>query len=225
MPFSSTEARFLFDFDGPCVMMGTAQDPKAVQNKGGMSRMGETLDTKQAEVMTINLVAPFKQSVTSVAEGILVEAIEFCAQKIGASHPTTVIGLLEQQDRAAREYCLYSIAKQAAASLGEMDENVEAVYILDCDATPEDLCFVAEAHTTRLIHLLVWTHRKTAAFDLLVEALDSALVQACSDTIGVWDPATLLDVQVVDDTEIRQRHGYGAFRAWIHQQPIQIWER
>jgi len=190
-----------------------------------MSSMAETLDTKQAEVMTINLVAPFEQSVTSVAEGILVEAIEFCAQKIGASHPKTVIGLLEQQDRAACEYCLYSIAKQAATSLAEMDENVEAVYILDYDATPEDLCFGTEAHTTRLIHLLVWTHRKTAAFDSLVEALDRALVRACSDAIGVWNPATLLDVQVVDDADIKQRHGYGAFGAWMHQQPIQIWKR
>lgn len=188
--------------------------------------MAETLDTKQAKVMTVNLVAsPQLPSVTSVAESILVEAIEFCAQKLGLGNLTTAIGLLEQGDRAACEYCLYSIAKHVAASLGEMDENLKAVYILDYDATPEDRCFGTEAQNIRLIHLLVWTRRKTAAFDSLVEALDSALVQACSDTIGVCGPTTLLDVQVVDDADIRQRHGYGAFRAWTHQKPIQIWER
>jgi hypothetical protein len=186
--------------------------------------MAEILDTEQADLMTVELV-PFEQSVTSVAEGILVEAIEFCAQKLGASSLTTVIDLLEHGDRAACEYCLYSIAKQVAASLGAMDENVKAVYILDYDATPQDLCFGTGAHGMRLVHLLVWTHRKTAALDSLVQALDSALVQACSDTIGVCGPATLLDVQTVDDLDVQQRHGYGAFGGWVHQQPIQIWER
>ena len=188
--------------------------------------MAETLDAKQAEVMTVELVAPFElPSITSLAESILVKAIEFCAQKIGASELTTVIDLLGQQDRAACEYCLYSVAKQVAASLGGMDENVKAVYILDYDATPEDRCFGTEAQNTRLIHLLVWTRRKTAAFDSLVEALDRALVQACSDTVGIRGSATLLDVQVVDDGDVKLRRGYGAFRAWLHQQPIQIWGR
>ena len=187
--------------------------------------MAETLDTKLAKVMPVELVVPFGQSVTSVAESILVEAIQYCAQKMGTSNLTTVTRLLEQQDRAACEYCLYSIAKQVAASLGAMDENVEAVYILDYDATPEDFCFGTEGHHTRPIHLLVRTHRKTAALDSLVEALDSALVQACLDTIGACSPATLLDVQTVDDVDVRQRHGYGAFYGWMHQRPIQIWER
>ena len=188
--------------------------------------MAETLDTKQAKVMTVELVAPPElPSVTSLAESILVEAIEFCAEKIRASNLTTVIDLLGQQDRVACEYCLYSVAKQVAASLGTMDENVKAVYILDYDATPEDRCFDTEAQNTHLIHLLVWTRRKTAAFDSLVKALDRALVQACSDTVGIRGPASLLDVQVVDDADVKQRHGYGAFRAWTHQRPIQIWER
>jgi hypothetical protein len=76
-----------------------------------------------------------------------------------------------------------------------------------------------------LIHLLVWTQRKTAAFDSLVAALDRALAQAYSDTIGTRGVTTLLDVQVIDDADVKQRHGYGAFRAWVHLQPIQIWKR
>jgi hypothetical protein len=188
--------------------------------------MAETLDAKQADVMTVDLVAsPELPSVTSLAEGMLVEAMEFCAQKIGASSLTKVIDLLEQRDRTACEYCHYGVAKQVAASLGAMDENVKAVYVLDYDATPEDWCFGTEAQTARLIHLLVWTRRKTAALDSLVEALDRALVQAWSDTVGVRVTATVLDVQVMDDVDVRQRHGYGAFRAWMHQQPIQVWER
>jgi hypothetical protein len=206
--------------------METEKTRRAVLNKGAESSMAETLDAKQANVMTVELVAPFElPSVTSLAESILVKAIEFCAQKIGASNLTTVIDLLVQQDRTTCEYCRYGVAKQVATSLGAMDEHVQAAYILDCDATPEDRCFGTEAHNTDLIHLLVWTRRKTAAFDSLVEALDRALVQAWSDTIGVRQPATLLDVQVMDDVDVEQRYGYGAFRTWMHQQPIQIWGR
>ena len=188
--------------------------------------MAETLDTKQAEAMAAKVANPIAlPSVTSTAESMLVKAIEFCAKKIGASSRATVIDLLEQKDRTACEYCLYGVAKQVAASLGAMDENVKSVYILDYDATPEDLCFGAGAQNARLIHLLVWTQRKTAAFDSLVEAWDRALAQAYSDTIGVPGRTTLLDVQVIDDADVKLRHGYGAFRAWMHQQPIQIWKR
>lgn len=188
--------------------------------------MVEMLETKEAEAMTVALGARLESpSIGSMAESICVEAVEYCAQKLGLNSLATAIDLLGQQDRVACEYCLYSIAKRAAASLGAMDENVKVVYLLDYDATPEDRCFVAEVLDAYRVHLLVWTRRKTAAFDALVEALDRALVQAFSDTVGLHGPATCLDVQVVDDVEVEQHHGYGAFHAWMHQQPIQIWER
>ena len=188
--------------------------------------MAETVGTKRAEAMAVKLVDPFESpSISSTAENILAEAIAFCAQKMGASSQATVIDLLEQKDKTACEYCLYGVAKQVAAFLGSMDENVQAVYLLDYDATPEDLCFGAGAQDTRLIHLLVWTRRKTAALDSLVSAWDRALAQAYSDTTGVPGQTTLLDVQVIDDADVKLRRGYGAFRAWMHQQPIQLWNR
>jgi hypothetical protein len=164
-------------------------------------------------------------SVTSTVEGMLTEAIEFCAQKIGVSSRAAVVDLLQQNDGTACEYCLYGLAKQVAASLGAMDENVKAVYILDYDSTPEDMCFGVGVQNTRLIHLLVWTKRKTAALDSLVEALDRALAQIYADMIGKHRLTTLLDVQVVDDADIEQRRGYGAFRVWLHQRPVRIWKR
>ena len=147
--------------------------------------MTDTLDTKQADVVTVHLVPSFElPSIARTAESMLVEALEYCAQKIGVSDLSTVLHLLEQPDRTACEYCHYSVAKQVAASLGAMDENVKSIYLLDYDATPEDRCFGTEAPNTRLIHMLVWTVRKTAAFDSLVQALDQALVQAWADTVG-----------------------------------------
>jgi hypothetical protein len=188
--------------------------------------MVETLDTGEVEAMAVKLANPSELSnVARTAESILTEAIEFCAQKIGASNCATVVGLLLQNDRTACEYCLYGMAKQVAASLGAIDENVKEVYVFDYDATPEDLCFCTGTHNTRLIHLLVWTQHKTAALGSLVTALDRALAQAYCDTIGTRGLTTLLDVQIVDDVQVEQRHGYGAFWAWVHQTPIRIWQR
>jgi hypothetical protein len=188
--------------------------------------MAEALATKQAEIKDLKSADLFVlPSVTSTAESILAEAIGFCAQKMGAGSRAAVVHLIQQRDRTACEYYLYGMAKQVAASLGAMDENVQEVHTIDYDATPEDLCFGCGPHNASLIHLLVWTRRKTAAFNSFVEALDRALVQACADTFGRRGLTTLLDVQVVDDADVRQRRGYGAFRAWMHQPPVRIWKR
>lgn len=188
--------------------------------------MTENLDKVQVEAMAVKLAPPPQlPSVASTAESILNQAIEFCARKIGAGNCATVIGLLLQNDRSACEYCLYGVAKQVAASLGAMDENVREVYVLDYDATSEDLCFGAASPNTRLIHLCVWTEHKTAALDSLVAALDRALAQAYADTIDRRGLKTLLDVQIVDDSDVEQRHGYGAFWTWVHQKPVRIWQR
>lgn len=188
--------------------------------------MTETVDTKRAETLVVQLVNPFElPGVIDTAERIFDQAIDFCTQKMGANSRAAVIALLGQQDRTACEYCAYGVAKQVAAALGAADENIRAVYTLDYDATPEDRCFGEGPPSTPFVHLLVWTQRKTAALDSLVAALDRALVQAHSDTIGSRGQSTLLDVQIVDDADVERRQGYGAFRAWMHQQPIEIWKR
>ena len=188
--------------------------------------MADTLARNQAETSDVKPTDLLElSSITSAAESILTEAIKFCAQKIGASSRTTVVHLLRQKDRTACEYCLYGMAKQVAVSLGAMDENVKEVHTIDYDATPEDFCFGQGAQNTSPIHLIVWTQRKTAAFNSLVAALDRALAQVYEDAIGSRGLATLLDVYVIDDADVKQRRGYGAFRAWMYQRPILIWKR
>ena len=176
--------------------------------------MAETLAKKQAETRGVKPADLLESS-----------SVTSAAQKVGVGSHATVVHLLRQKDRTACEYCLYGMAKQVAASLGAIDENVKEVYFFDYDATPEDLCFCTGTHNTWLIHLLVWTQHKTAALNSLVAALDRALAHTFCDTIGTHGLTTLLDVQIIDDTDVQQRHGYGAFRAWVHQTPIQIWRR
>ena len=160
----------------------------------------------------------------STAEIILAKAMEFCAHKMGLSGTQDVFDRLRQGDGNACKYCHYSVAKQVAASLGMLDENVKSVYIIDYDATPEDLCFGQETKTLP-IHLIVWTERKTQALDALVESLDDALVHRYAEMTSLHKLAHMLDVQVVDDADVKDRIGYGAMLSSLYQQPIQVWER
>ena len=188
--------------------------------------MEETLVTKQVETVYVGSVSPLEVlDATRSTQIILSEAMQFCAQKIQVDSLDAVVDLLRQNDRAACEYCLYGVAKGVATHLGAMDEHVKAVYVLDYDATPEDLCFGTLNQDTPLVHLIVWTERKTAALRSLVAALDRALAQAYADLFGGHQIKILLDVQMIDDADVENRTGHGALLQAIHYWPIQIWER
>ena len=188
--------------------------------------MAEIHPTKQTEVVEAGFAAsPFRlPDAGSTVEIALAQALQFCAQKMGLDGVQAVIDRLQRGDSSACQYCQYSLAKQVGESLGALDENVKAVYVVDYDATPEDLCF-GEATPTSLIHLIVWAERKTGALDSLVAGLDLALAQKYADLTGQRQLAHLLDVQVIDDTDVKNRVGYGALLSSLYHRPIQVWER
>ncbi|MGD9100281.1 MAG: hypothetical protein PVF45_07350 [Anaerolineae bacterium] len=160
---------------------------------------------------------------TSTAEDVLNKALGFCASKMRLKDPQMVVNRLRQKDNRACEYCHYSIAEQVGAALGALDENVKAVYMFEYEATPQDLCF-SETTNTPLVHLLVWTHRKTKALNALVSMLDRALAQSYARLIGPRQLQYLLDVQIVDDAEVERRIGYGALLHSLHYRPLKVWE-
>ena len=164
------------------------------------------------------------KDVASTAKVILTQSVEYCAQKMRLDSSQAVMDRLREGDGQACEYCHYSVARQVAESLGALDENIKAVYICEYDATPEDLCF-GETGRALPIHLLVWAQPKTAALNVLVDTWDRALAQSYAEMLGTRQPAYLLDVQVVDDTTVEKRIGYGALLSSLHHRPIQVWTR
>lgn len=188
--------------------------------------MAEISLVNPIEVVDIELKTPRLQlpNMASTVEDALSQALEFCAQKMSLGSRQAVLEHLRQGDNSACTYCKYSLAKQVAAMLGSLDENIKSVYICDYDATPEDLCFGQTAQTS-LIHIIVWTQRKTVALNSLVEALDRALAQSYADLTGMDQLTHLLDVQAVDDADVQNGTGYGAMFSSIHHRPIQIWKR
>lgn len=187
--------------------------------------MSKVSTVQQTKEMDIDAAAPFQwPDASSTAEVVLEEGLAFCARKTGLKDTSAVLARLQDGDSNAHRYCRYGLAKKVAESIGSLDDNVKAVYILDYDATPEDRSFSNEAPTSP-IHLVVHATRKTDALDALVRALDRALVKEYSDMIGAPKLVHLLDVQVIDDADVENHTGYGALLSSVHNRPIQVWER
>ncbi|MBN1317858.1 MAG: hypothetical protein JXA42_20405 [Anaerolineales bacterium] len=169
---------------------------------------------------TPQLLLPDTQS---TAEAVMDKAIEYCKKMMLAAEIDSVKRLLVQNNSNACKYCRYSIAKQVGCVLGELDHFVKAVYILDYDDSPDDLCFGVGTQS-KLIHMIVHVERKTNALYSLVEALDQALVKCYAKIVCMDQLCHLLDVQMVDQVDIEKNVGYAALLSSLHYRPIQIWK-
>lgn len=164
------------------------------------------------------------EDLASMTEAVLAEAIVFCACKVHLCDPQAARDRLRAGDHQVCEYCNYSLAKQVAASLGALDNNVQAAYLYDCDV-PIEGCYFDDTRRALPIHLIVWTNRKTAALNAVVETWDRALTQRYAELIGGQLPGHLLDVQVVDSTDVAKRIGYGAIVTSLLHPPTEVWRR
>jgi hypothetical protein len=189
--------------------------------------MTEAVMTHTQEVADVQPPVTFHQppDLNTIAERAVTQAVEYCAHKMSLGSTSEALRAIQEGNRSACAYCLYALSKQIAESIGTLDGTVKAIYTLDYDATPEDLCFGSAAPGTSLVHLVVWTERKTAALGSLAAALDRAVVQIYGSVLGWGERASMLDVQLIDDQEVQDQVGYGALLASIHHPPIQIWQR
>jgi len=160
----------------------------------------------------------------ALAQAAMEQAVDFCAGKMALDGRAAVQARLRQGDRLALGYLNYSLAERAAEWLGAWDHDVKAVYLFDCDATPDDLCF-GEARPSDYLHLIVWTTRKTGALNSMLEALDCALAQAWAGLVERAGLTTMLDAQVIDDADVRDSLDCGALLSSLHTRPLRIWER
>jgi hypothetical protein len=159
-----------------------------------------------------------------IAADAIAQALEYCAEKLGLPDGQAALARVSRGDTLACQYCAYSIARQVARTLGAWDDHVRSVYVIDYDATPDDLCFACDGRPLP-IHVIVWTARKTRALDSLIAGLDRALVAHYRGLVELGGLEHILDAQVIDDADVERRVGYGAMLASIHQRPIQVWSR
>jgi hypothetical protein len=161
---------------------------------------------------------------TSSMEGALAKALDYCARRLSQSSPQESLEALRQGDRRALEYCHYRLAQEVAQALGALDDNVRSVSLYEFEATPEDRAF-GENPESLPIHLLVWVERKTSALSSLGAALDRALAKDYAELIGPRRLGHVLDVQVIDDSDVESRRGIAALVRSLYNRPILLWER
>ncbi len=188
--------------------------------------MKETMFQNQAELRDATVVAPpfLLPDAASTMKDALTRALDYCAQKLNLPNPQASLERVRQGDRQALEYCHYRLAQQVAEALGALDENVRSVSIYEFEATADDRAF-GEKPEVLPIHLLVWVDRKTSALSSLVAGLDRALVKDYTELIGRRRLGHVLDVQVVDNSDVESRRGVAALLYSVYNRPIQIWER
>ena len=159
----------------------------------------------------------------STVDSVVTKAVKSCAKRMGFDDTKDLIARMKEGDPEACDYYNYNVAKQLGEVLGSLDKKIRAVYAYDYDdATPEDVCF-GSAPPVSLVRIIIWAERKTKAVDALVAALDRAMAQHYSHILGLHDLEHVLDVQVIDDEDVRTHTGYGALLQSVYQPPIQVW--
>ena len=188
--------------------------------------MTEVVSPPNNKSAAVDLTVPPLQlpDMTHAAETMLNQALDYCAQKIGIGDYEAIIKHLQSGDSVTSGFFQYSVANQLAEYLGVLDNEIRAVYLYDYDATPEDMAF-GQLRQISLIHLIVWTGRKTNALYALIAAVSRALSDKYASLIGTDERKHMLDIQIVDDNDVEQRRGYGGLLNSTQYQPIRLWRR
>jgi hypothetical protein len=181
--------------------------------------MVETRDSDAIRQPTAVVGAPI-----AAADEAIAYAMDFCRSRIGLGDDPSA--LLKRGNHDAHEYFRRGLAIRIARYLGEIDGTVKAVYVCNwCDRSDE--IESEPAGLTSPLSLIAWVDRKTAALGSLLTDLDAALTR---EYRGLVAPAakglrSFLDVNVVEDGEVRERIGYGALVSSVRERPTRVWHR
>jgi hypothetical protein len=154
-------------------------------------------------------------------------ALEFGAQKLGHKDVQRTLTAVAHGDCGACDYVRYGLAKEIAGYLGSMDTSVKAVYTFEPEyATGADGA-VGRPGLSPAISMIAWVDHKSAALlsvvDMLAEAVAHEMRQlACPKANALCH---MLDVKVVDDSEVQSRLGYGALVNSFYICPLEVWHR
>jgi len=188
--------------------------------------MNKTVQQNQAEVQGVTITAaPFRlPDAASTMEDALSKALDYCAEKLNLQGPQASLEKVRQGDQKALEYCHYRLAQEVAEALGAFDDNVWSVLLYEFEATPEDRAF-GDRPEALPIHLLVRVARKTSALSSFVAALDRVLVKKYTELVGPRRLGHVLDVQVIDNSDVDSNRGLATLLYSLYNRPIQLWVR
>lgn len=167
--------------------------------------------------------APRLLDSASSVESVVTTALTTSAQKMGLGDTDVFVTCLRKCDCVAVNYYCYSVTKGLGEVLGSWSKNIRAVYVCYCDDGTSGEDCIGNTSTPTLIHMIIWAEKKNKALNALIEAMDVAMVQRHRRLLGLNQLKHVLDAQVVDDEDVRNRTGYAVLLKSIHQPPIQVW--
>jgi hypothetical protein len=178
---------------------------------------------KSSQESKIITSAPRLLDPVKTMESVLTAALKASSEKKGISDTDTFLTFLKQRDAAAFNYYCYHIAKGLGEVLGSWSNNIRAVYACnyDEDIPCEDSCEEKLAFFN--VHLIIWAEQKSKALDSLLEAMDRSMVHWHRGLLGDNKLQHILDAQIIDDEDMRNRTGYAALINSVYQPPIRVW--
>jgi hypothetical protein len=182
-----------------------------------------TKPTTLDELGGLNAPATPLCDVNTMAQAALERALSYTASQLEFSDVEFAVGHIRQGDQTACERFQYALAREVAGYLHAYDRSVRSLHLYDCDATPEDTIFDPQPQNS-LVHLIVRTDRKSSALSALIQAFDRALAACYGQRLATSQVSYVLDVQVVEEDEVRGRTGYGALLSSINLRPTLVWE-
>jgi len=156
-------------------------------------------------------------------ESVVNRALKNSADKMGFSNIKALVDCIKKGDPTACSYCHYNVAKELGEVLGIWDKDIKAVYAFGYDDnTTSEECYEDMSPST-LVHMIIWVGRKTNALKALGESMDRAMVQHQRRLLGLKELEHALDIQIIDDDDVKNRKGYAALLKSIYQTPVQVW--
>ena len=167
---------------------------------------------------TVQLNSEFTDALVRVA-------VEVCAQKKYSGNSSQVVQLLRSHQSDVSNFVADQLARKLGDYLGHLDKTVKAVYLYE----PEEISIRPLDGGQRAVkrktgvNLVLWVSRKNAALKTLSETLVNLLSKSWRE-LGC-SGAVPLDIQMVDDLDVRNNRGYGMLVNSMFVRSVPVWKR
>jgi hypothetical protein len=157
------------------------------------------------------------------------QAILECAERAFAGDVRRVRQALLQGQCDECKIVTESLVRQIGEFLGQVDKTVKAIYRYEPADDPLAGA-VAKGGTNpgcSGINLVAWVERKSAALSALVDTLETALSasQAKAGCVKSTPGCSTLDLQMVDDRDVREKRGFGLLVDSRYLVVEPVWQR
>lgn len=144
------------------------------------------------------------------------QALEVCSHCFGLS-VEGVLRRLEEGDRGMHSTFRYGLAQSLSGYLAGLGSVFHEVYVYGSSIGES-------SNPASDIDVIVVVEKMRDEIANLLKRIDLSLTCQYRRLIGLErDPASLLDIHVIDRIEQAKRSGYGAVIAGLHTRPICLW--